>query len=88
LPVEKKLEKNNLNIFFENKVLNFFLTFTTRRPPLSVHKKIQPNRSSRLAGYRQHIYMNVLFLYRFKASDDKLDFFFKCWPPEDFKSQN
>ena len=30
---------------------------------MSVHKKIQPIRSSRLAGYRQHIYMNVLFYY-------------------------
>ena len=32
---------------------------------MSVHKKIQPNRSSRLAGYTQHIYiyMNVLFYY-------------------------
>ena len=30
---------------------------------MSVHKKFQPNRSSRLAGYRQHIYTNVLLYY-------------------------
>ena len=30
---------------------------------MSVHKKIQPIRFSRLAGYRQHIYTNVLFYY-------------------------
>ena len=32
---------------------------------MSVHKKCQPNRSSRLAGYRKHIYIytNVLFYY-------------------------
>ena len=30
---------------------------------MSVHKKFQPIRSSRLAGYRQHIYTNVLFYY-------------------------
>ena len=33
------------------------------RPPLSVQKKIQPNRSSRLAVYRQYTYTNVLFYY-------------------------
>ena len=32
------------------------------RPPLSVHKKIQPNRSSRLAGYRQHIQMSCFII--------------------------
>jgi len=31
---------------------------------MSVHKKIQLNRSSRLAGYRQHLHMNVLFYYK------------------------
>ena len=30
--------------------------------PSECPKKIQPNRSSRLAGYRQHTYTNVLFL--------------------------
>ena len=29
---------------------------------MSVHKKIQSNRSSRLAGYTQNIYANVLFI--------------------------
>ena len=33
---------------------------------MSVHKKIQPNRSSRLAGYMQHIYIynRLVLLYR------------------------
>ena len=37
-----------------------------RGPPMSVHKKIQPNRSSRLAGYREHIYIYecLVLLYR------------------------
>ena len=52
--VEKKILKN----FFW-----IFLAYVTPRPPRSVHKKFQPNRSSRLAGYRQHIYTNVLFYY-------------------------
>ena len=43
----------------------FFIAFNTPRPPLSVHKKVQSNRSSCLAGYGQHIYIytNVLFYY-------------------------
>ena len=44
--MKKKLKKNS----------NFFLPITPPRPPLSVHKKFQPSRSSRLAGYRQHIF--------------------------------
>jgi len=43
---------SNLNI------LSFFLACNTPRPPMSVHKKFQPNRSSRLASYTQHIYTN------------------------------
>ena len=35
--------------------------YNTPRPPMSVHKLNQPNRSSRLAGYTQH--MHVLFYY-------------------------
>ena len=37
--------------------------FLASRPPMSVCKKIQPNQSSRLAGYTQliYIYTNVLF---------------------------
>ena len=35
---------------------SIFLTYNTLRPPMSVHKKFQPNRSSRLAGYTQHIF--------------------------------
>ena len=31
-----------------------FLAYITPRPPMSVHEKFQPNRSSRLAGYTQH----------------------------------
>ena len=52
----------------EKKIFFIFLAYNnTPQPPMSVHKKVQPNRSSRLAGYRQHkyiyiyIYMNVLF---------------------------
>ena len=50
---KKKMNKNNFR-FFQPDI---------PRPPMSVHKKIQPNRSSRLAGYTQHIYTNVLFYY-------------------------
>ena len=32
---------------------------------MSVHKKFQPNRSSRLAGYTQHIYECLVLLYRY-----------------------
>ena len=42
-----------------------FLAYVTPRPPLSVHKKIQPNRSSRLAGYREHIYECLVLFYRY-----------------------
>ena len=49
---------------FEKKNLDFFLAYVTPRPPLSVHKKFQPNRSSRLAGYREHIYECLVLLYR------------------------
>ena len=42
---------------------NFFIPW----PHMSVHKKFQPNQSSRLAGYRQHIYTNIclVLLYRY-----------------------
>ena len=45
-----------------------FLAFNPSWPPMSVHKKFQPNRSSRLAGYTQHIYIYecLVLLYRFK----------------------
>ena len=42
---------------------NCFLAYDTPRPPMSVNKKIQPSRSSRLAGYRQHIYECIVLLY-------------------------
>ena len=41
----------------------FILAYNTPRLPMSVHEKLQLNRSSRLAGYWQHIYTNVLFYY-------------------------
>ena len=41
-----------------------FLAYITPRPSLSVHKKFQPNRCSRLAGYREHIYECLVLLYR------------------------
>ena len=56
LPVEKKILKK--------KNFEFFLAYNTPRPPLSVQKKFQPNRSSRLAGYREHIYECFVLLYR------------------------
>ena len=45
------------------KKIEFYVAFVTHMQPMSVHKKYQPIRYSRLAGYRQHIYMNVLFYY-------------------------
>ena len=61
--ISKKIifEKKNVENFF----FGFFLAYVTPRPPLSVHKKFQPNRSSRLAGYREHIYECLVLLYRF-----------------------
>ena len=51
---------------FEKKKFRIFFAYNTPRPPLSVQKKFQPNRSSRLAGYREHIY-ECLVLYRLLA---------------------
>ena len=50
---------------FWKKKFRIFLAYDTPRPPLSVHKKFQPNRSSRLAGYREHKYDCLVLLYRF-----------------------
>ena len=44
------------------KKFTIFLAHNTHRLPMSVRKKIQPNRSSRLAG-SSNIYMNVWFYY-------------------------
>ena len=52
------------NFKIKKKISNVFLAYVTPRPPMSVHKKIQPNRSSRLAGYREHIYECLVLLYR------------------------
>ena len=54
-------------IFFLNETLkknsNLFEPITPP-PPMSVHKKFRPNRSSRMAGYTQHILTNsFLVLY-------------------------
>ena len=49
--MEKKFEKNPN-----------FLAFVTPGLRMSVHKKVQPIWSSRLAGYRGHIY-ELLFNY-------------------------
>ena len=40
---------------------------------MSVQKKFQSNQSSRLAGYREHIYMNVLFYYIDKQTNRQTD---------------
>ena len=37
---------------------------------MSVDKKNQPNRSSRLAGYTQHIYECLILLYRITIIED------------------
>ena len=57
----KKFGKQILKKKLENK-FEFSLAYYNPRLPMSVQKKFQPNRSSRLAGYT-HIYMNVLFSY-------------------------
>ena len=44
---------NKLNIILKMD----FLTYNTPWPPISVHKKFQPNRSSRLAGC--YIYIQI-----------------------------
>ena len=41
-----------------------FLAYNPLRPPINVHTKIQPNRSSRLAGYTQHIFKCLVSFYR------------------------
>ena len=56
----KIFEKKKFEIFF----LDFLISLYHPRPPLSVHKKFQPNRSSRLAGYREHINECLVLLYR------------------------
>ena len=54
-------------IRFIIRFINFinFLAYNTNRPPMSVHKKFQPNRSSRLAGYREHIYIRITNVFFF-----------------------
>jgi len=61
-------EKKGWIKFFWEKINRFFLAYNTPRPPLSVHKTFQPNRSSRLAGYTQHIYECLVLLYRLFSS--------------------
>ena len=53
---EKKFEKINYN----------FLAYETPRLPMSVHKIFHPVRSSRLAGYKEHIYECRVLSYRCK----------------------
>ena len=36
-----------------------FLAYDTPRPPMSIHKKFQPNPCRRLAGYTQHLYLRM-----------------------------
>ena len=56
-------EKKKLENFF----IRFFLAWNTPRPPLSVQKKVQSNRSSRLAGYMgTYIYDCLVLLYRYR----------------------
>ena len=44
-------------------IFEFFTFNTGGGPPMSVHKKFQPNWSSRLAGYTQHIYIYTIVLF-------------------------
>ena len=72
-------------IIFEKKILtkkfsNFFLAFNTLRPPMSIHKKFQPNQSSRLTGYREHIYECLVLLYRFDVFVNSLNSRLKSQP--------
>ena len=66
-----KFEKKMVGKKILKKKLKFFLAYNTPRPSMSVHKKIQPNRSSCLAGYREHVYIYecLVLLYR---SDERL----------------
>ena len=66
--------KKNLKCF-EN-FFWIFLAYVTTRPSLSVHKKCQPNRSSRLASYREHIYECLVLLYRLIRPLYKFTIFF------------
>ena len=80
LPVEKKnVEKKNFEFFF---------SLYNPRPPLSLHKKFQPNRSSRLVGYREHIYDCLVLLYEcsknfffFKLKEKRIGFLFSLYHP-------
>ena len=62
-------------------MFGFFLAYITTRPPLSVHKKFQPNRSSRFVGYREQIYECLVLLYRFaNYTQSFVTFFNKYFP--------
>ncbi len=49
---EKKVLKKNVEKLLKN-------NFKHPRPTLSDHKQFSPIRSSRFAGYRQHIYIQI-----------------------------
>ena len=51
----------------EKKILKkyFFFSYYTPGHPWVSTNNVQPNRSSRLAGYKQHIYECLVLLYRF-----------------------
>ena len=51
-------KKNWKKILYRKHFL-FFLAYNPPRPPMSVHSKFQFIRSSRLAGYWQHIYIKI-----------------------------
>ena len=59
MPVEKRKNKN-----CGKKVYFYFLAFITPRLPMSVQKKFQPIRSSRFAGYREHIHECLVLVSR------------------------
>ena len=48
-------------IYFQKKLNQYILAYDdTPRAPMGSHKKFQPFRSSRLAGYREHIPTGIL----------------------------
>jgi len=67
LPVEfLKIEYFKIRIFEENN-FNFFSVYVTPGLPMSGNKKCHPIRSSRLAGYKEHLYeclVLIMICYR------------------------
>ena len=64
-PVKKICNQNLKKNFYLKKYfekMSNFLAYKTPRSPLSVHQKFKPIRSSRLAGYKDHVYECLVLL--------------------------